>query len=111
MFPLSVSFCLPFSLSQSVFLCTHGLIFTIFFSFSAGIFMMQTQTFFYQLVGKLLMLSVLVLAFYLCLAQWLERRTSDRKVAAGATRELSSPGLTFCADCYFGIRSTPVLPL
>ena len=48
------------------------------------------------------------------IAQWLERRTSDRKVAgvripAGATGEFSSPGSTFCADSYFGIRSTPVL--
>ena len=24
--------------------------------------------------------------------------------------EFSSPGSTFCADCYFGICSTPVLP-
>ena len=24
--------------------------------------------------------------------------------------EFSSPGSTFCADSYFGIRSTPVLP-
>ena len=41
------------------------------------------------------------------IAQWLERRTRDRKVAAG---EFSSPGSTFCADSYFGICSTPVFP-
>ena len=28
----------------------------------------------------------------------------------GAAGEFSSPGSTFCADSYFGIRSTPVLP-
>ena len=48
------------------------------------------------------------------IAQWLERRTRDRKVAvripAGAAGEFSSPGSTFCADSYFGIPSTPVLP-
>ena len=33
------------------------------------------------------------------------------RVPAGAAGELSSPGSTFCADSYFGIRSTPVLPL
>ena len=45
-----------------------------------------------------------------------ESRTLDRKVA-GSSRyrqerreEFYSPGSTFCADCYFGIRSTPVLP-
>ena len=32
------------------------------------------------------------------------------RVPAGATGEFSSPGSTFCADSYFGIRSTPVLP-
>ena len=31
----------------------------------------------------------------------------SRQEAAG---EVSSPGLTFCADAYFGIRSTTVLP-
>ena len=31
-------------------------------------------------------------------------------IPAGAAGEFSSPGLTFCADPYFGIRSTPVLP-
>ena len=49
------------------------------------------------------------------IAQWLERRTRDRKVTrvripAGAAGEFSSPGSTFCADSYFGIRSTPVVP-
>ena len=48
------------------------------------------------------------------IAQWLERRTRDRKVAvripAGAAGQFSSPGSTFCADSYFGIPSTPVLP-
>ena len=29
---------------------------------------------------------------------------------AGAAGEFSFPGSTFCADSYFGIRSTPVLP-
>ena len=28
----------------------------------------------------------------------------------GAAGELFSPGSTFCADSYSGIRSTPVLP-
>ena len=32
------------------------------------------------------------------------------RVPAGAAGELSSPWSTFCADSYFGIRSTPVLP-
>ena len=44
------------------------------------------------------------------IAQW----TCDWKVMvwipAGAAGEFSSPGSTFCADSYFGIRSTPVLP-
>ena len=31
-------------------------------------------------------------------------------IPAGAAGEFSSPGSTFCADSYFGIRSTPVLP-
>ena len=31
------------------------------------------------------------------------------RVPAGATGEFSSAGSAFCADCYFGIRSTPVL--
>ena len=31
------------------------------------------------------------------------------RVPAGAAVEFSSPGSTFCADSYFGIRSTPVL--
>ena len=32
------------------------------------------------------------------------------RVPAGAEGEFSSPWSTFCADSYFGIRSTPVLP-
>ena len=32
------------------------------------------------------------------------------RIPAGAVREFSSSGSTFCADSYFGIRSTPVLP-
>ena len=32
------------------------------------------------------------------------------RIPAGAVREFSSPGSTFCADSDFGIRSTPVLP-
>ena len=32
------------------------------------------------------------------------------RIPAGAVGELSSPGSTFCAGSYFGIRSTPVLP-
>ena len=28
-------------------------------------------------------------------------------ISAGAAGEFSSPGSTFCADSYFGIRSTP----
>ena len=32
------------------------------------------------------------------------------RVPAGAVGEFSSPGWTFCADSYFGISSTPVLP-
>ena len=43
-----------------------------------------------------------------------ERRTRDQKVAssipARAAEEFSSSGSIFCADSYFGIRSTPVLP-
>ena len=31
------------------------------------------------------------------------------RIPAGAAGEFSSPGSTFCADSYFGIRSTPVL--
>ena len=41
------------------------------------------------------------------IAQWLERWTRDPKVPAGAAGEFSSPWSTFCADFYFGIRSTP----
>ena len=32
------------------------------------------------------------------------------RIPAGAAGEFSSPGSPFCADSYFGIRSTPVLP-
>ena len=32
------------------------------------------------------------------------------RIPAGTAGEISSPGSTFCADSYFGIRSTPVLP-
>ena len=32
------------------------------------------------------------------------------RVAAGVSEEFSSPGSAFCADSYFGIPSTPVLP-
>ena len=32
------------------------------------------------------------------------------RIPAGAAGEFSSLGSTFCADSYFGIRSTPVLP-
>ena len=32
------------------------------------------------------------------------------RIPAGAAGEFSSPGSTFYADSYFGIRSTPVLP-
>ena len=32
------------------------------------------------------------------------------RIPAGAAEEFSSPGSTFCADSYLGIRSTPVLP-
>ena len=32
------------------------------------------------------------------------------RIPAGAAGEFSSPGSTFCANSYFGIRSTPVLP-
>ena len=32
------------------------------------------------------------------------------RVPAGAAGEFSSPGSTFCADSYFGIRTTPVIP-
>ena len=45
------------------------------------------------------------------IAQWLEHglviKRSRVRIPAG---ELSSPWSTFCADFYFGIRSTPVLP-
>ena len=32
------------------------------------------------------------------------------RIPPGAAGEFSSPGSTFCAESYFGIRSTPVLP-
>ena len=32
------------------------------------------------------------------------------RIPAGTAGEFSSPGSTFCADSYFGIRPTPVLP-
>ena len=32
------------------------------------------------------------------------------RIPAGTAGEFSSPGSTFCADSYFGIRSTPMLP-
>ena len=32
------------------------------------------------------------------------------RVPVGPVGEFSSPGSTFCADSYFGIRSTSVLP-
>ena len=35
---------------------------------------------------------------------------SHVRIPAGVATEFSSPGSTFCADSYFGIRSTPVLP-
>ena len=31
------------------------------------------------------------------------------RIPAGTAGEFSSPGSTFCADSYFGIRSTPAL--
>ena len=37
-------------------------------------------------------------------------RKSRVRIPAGTAGEFSSPGSTFCADSYFGIRSTPVLP-
>ena len=48
------------------------------------------------------------------IAQWLEHglviERSRVRIPAGTAGEFSSPGSTFCADSYFGIRSTPVLP-
>ena len=35
---------------------------------------------------------------------------SQVRIPAGVAGEFSSPGSTFCADSYFGIHSTPVLP-
>ena len=47
-------------------------------------------------------------------AQWLECRSPDRKVSGSSPgrsgERISSPGSTFCADSYFGVRSSPVLP-
>ena len=31
------------------------------------------------------------------------------RIPAEVAGEFSSPGSTFCADAYFGVRSTPVL--
>ena len=48
--------------------------------------------------------------FHAGIAQWLERRTRDRKVAnlvAGVAGKCSSPGSTFCAD--FILVSVPSL--
>ena len=44
------------------------------------------------------------------IAQWLERRTRDRKVAGsspGRSGGRTSPGSALCADSYFGIHSNP----
>ena len=44
---------------------------------------------------------------------WSDGRAVDRLwvwVLAGVVGEVSSPGSAFCADCYFGSHSTPVLP-
>ena len=32
------------------------------------------------------------------------------QIPAGAVGDISAPGSTFCADSYFDIHSTPVLP-
>ena len=32
------------------------------------------------------------------------------RILSGAAGKCSSPGSAFCADSYFGIRSSPVLP-
>ena len=46
------------------------------------------------------------------IGQWLERRTSDRKVAGSSPCMNFLLQSAFCvlADSYFGIRPTPVLP-
>ena len=48
------------------------------------------------------------------IAQWLERRTRDWKVAGSNPcwngGRIFFSRVDFCADSYFGIRSTPVLP-
>ena len=45
------------------------------------------------------------------IAQWLERRTRDRKVPGSSPgrsgERISSRGSALCADSYFGIHSTP----
>ena len=45
---------------------------------------------------------------FICAGLVIER--SRVQIPAGAAGEFSSPGSTFCADSYFGSRSTPVLP-
>ena len=54
---------------------------------------------------------------HVCAWHWLgggrgggDADSKDHTALQGAAGEFSSPGLTFCADSYFGIRSTPVLP-
>ena len=50
---------------------------------------------------------------YACLAVTCHLLVIERsrvRIPAGTAGEFSSPGSTFCADSYFGIRSTPVLP-
>ena len=49
------------------------------------------------------------------IAQWLERRTRDQRAMGSSQGRaagdlFSSPGSTFCADSYFGIRFTSMLP-
>ena len=47
-------------------------------------------------------------------AQWLDRRTRDRKVAGSSPSRKGGEnffsGVIFCAESYFGICSTTVLP-
>ena len=53
------------------------------------------------------------LALSLCVLSYSASVDTERsrvRIPAGAAGEFSSPGSTFCADSYFGIRSTPVLP-
>ena len=65
--------------------------------------------------------SCVFFVWYSCLqgawiAQWLECQMkfmierSQVHVLAGVAGEYSSPGSTFCADSYFGIHPTAVLP-